>query len=593
VKVTCAECQDLLLDLAYGELSPARAAEVEAHVQGCASCQRERAQIAGARTLVAPLLKIEEPSPAMDEPILRAARAEAARLAQGAGQRAAAAAAAPRVIEVVGSISSLEAATSVDAHAPVQINAAPRKRSRWALRVAVAGSIAAAAGLAVVVTDTRKATDARQEAVATKEPERQIHIVVPEQPKKGPAGAPAAPPPPPVIAEKEARLAPKKAPPADKKAAAGDAESRAQAAQLGAALEAELDRAERGARAGRAESAEGKKRLVAHSDDSKAKDLDGARKSDRGFAKGQVGWGVLAKKEAPAPQPPPPAEAKPAAEPSAREETQSAAPGVAAAPLTPQAPPPALAAPAPAQETPFAQPMDALAPPRATAAKPKAAKRAPAATSALSDEAPAQDNALQGLAVGGTANGAGGYRGKLGNVSEPTLAGSASQLEARARTARHAGSYLEAALLYRQAAALLQRSAASGEAPYPSSNQMPADPSSVVRRDLPAQVDQPGKGPVAQDLPDTGAALSAAAWNLAHAVECLAADSRIEEARRVYEELLTTYPRASGPLDTARRALRSALPPPHKAAAPLRSRNKQADQAPDDNASGKESNTSY
>ena len=43
--MNCAESQDLLLDLAYGELEPARAAEVEAHVAACAPCRAEKAQI--------------------------------------------------------------------------------------------------------------------------------------------------------------------------------------------------------------------------------------------------------------------------------------------------------------------------------------------------------------------------------------------------------------------------------------------------------------------------------------------------------------------------------------------------------------------
>jgi hypothetical protein len=46
-----------------------------------------------------------------------------------------------------------------------------------------------------------------------------------------------------------------------------------------------------------------------------------------------------------------------------------------------------------------------------------------------------------------------------------------------------------------------------------------------------------------------------AAWDLAHAVECLAAASKLPEARNVRAELLRSYPSEEGPLHAADRAL--------------------------------------
>ena len=69
--------QDQLLDLAYGELPPDRAAEVEAHLATCDACRAERDDIERTRALVAPLRAIEQPRPGFDDRILRSARAEA------------------------------------------------------------------------------------------------------------------------------------------------------------------------------------------------------------------------------------------------------------------------------------------------------------------------------------------------------------------------------------------------------------------------------------------------------------------------------------------------------------------------------------
>jgi hypothetical protein len=48
---------------------------------------------------------------------------------------------------------------------------------------------------------------------------------------------------------------------------------------------------------------------------------------------------------------------------------------------------------------------------------------------------------------------------------------------------------------------------------------------------------------------------SRAAWDLAHAVECLAAASKLGEAGDVHAELLRSYPSEEGPLRAADRAL--------------------------------------
>ena len=138
--MNCAESQDLLLDLAYGELEPARAAEVEEHVQGCAACRAEKSQLDLARKLAAPLREMEEPPANFDEPIVRAARAEAGMQADGTPGP---------VVEVAASVKPLGLqATRLDPHAKVR-SEAPRV-AWWRRRTAVFGSVAAAAAVVVV-----------------------------------------------------------------------------------------------------------------------------------------------------------------------------------------------------------------------------------------------------------------------------------------------------------------------------------------------------------------------------------------------------------------------------------------------------------
>jgi tetratricopeptide (TPR) repeat protein len=89
-------------------------------------------------------------------------------------------------------------------------------------------------------------------------------------------------------------------------------------------------------------------------------------------------------------------------------------------------------------------------------------------------------------------------------------------LEKRAEQARHAGNYPLAAGLYRRAAALRQQDA----------------------------------------VPNA----SAAAWALAHAVECLAAAGQFEQARSVRDEMLHLYPSEDRAFYAASRALREVEP---------------------------------
>jgi len=143
--MNCAESQDLLLDLAYRELPPARAAEVEAHLLGCAACRAEMAQLDDARKAAAPLRELEDPPAGFDEPILRAARAEAGLQADGTPGP---------VVEVSATVKPLGLqAARLDPHARMRGGTA-RPGPRWGRRAAVFGSIAAAAGLAVVVTSS-------------------------------------------------------------------------------------------------------------------------------------------------------------------------------------------------------------------------------------------------------------------------------------------------------------------------------------------------------------------------------------------------------------------------------------------------------
>jgi tetratricopeptide (TPR) repeat protein len=109
----------------------------------------------------------------------------------------------------------------------------------------------------------------------------------------------------------------------------------------------------------------------------------------------------------------------------------------------------------------------------------------------------------------------------------------AGTLESQAQEARHAGNYLLAASLYRKAAAL-RRSA-----------------NAIALRQAAVGSD-PGT----------------AAWDLAHAVECLAAAGLFDEARQVRAELLGLYPSENTPITAANRALRAGDTPAAPVTAP-------------------------
>ena len=92
----------------------------------------------------------------------------------------------------------------------------------------------------------------------------------------------------------------------------------------------------------------------------------------------------------------------------------------------------------------------------------------------------------------------------------PAAAPSPDQLEDQAGAARRSGDYARAAALYRDASALRKQS----------------DP-------------------------------ARAAWDLAHAVECLAAGGQVDDAIAARTELLRAFPDQSGPKAAADSALRS------------------------------------
>jgi hypothetical protein len=137
--------QDLLLDLAYGELPPERVAEVEAHLASCDACRAERAEMQRTRALLEPLRTLEEPRPGFDDRILQSARAEAGFQADGTPGP---------TIEVKGSVKPLGLqAGRVDPLAKGVRVARKEKspRSVWLKRAVVGASIAGAASVALIV----------------------------------------------------------------------------------------------------------------------------------------------------------------------------------------------------------------------------------------------------------------------------------------------------------------------------------------------------------------------------------------------------------------------------------------------------------
>jgi Putative zinc-finger len=166
--MTHAESQELLVDLAYGELDAERAALVKSHMEACAECREEKAALDEARRLAAPLRELEEPSAGFDDRILEAARAQASLEHDGnLGQ----------VIDVAGTVRPLGVeAARIDAHGPVKTRPAERRRPRWVMRAAVGGSVAAAAALAMVVGNTLEMRRNAERAAAARGEDYAIRV---------------------------------------------------------------------------------------------------------------------------------------------------------------------------------------------------------------------------------------------------------------------------------------------------------------------------------------------------------------------------------------------------------------------------------
>ena len=434
--MTHPESQDLLLDLAYGELPAPRAAELAAHLAGCAECQREKAALDEARRLAAPLREMEEPSPGFDEPILAAARAQAQLEHEGnIGQ----------VIEVQGSVKPLGIEPAqVDAHAKVAAPRREQRRPRWMVRVALGGSVAAAAALALVVSTSLQ----------------QKHEVESPRPAKDQAY--------------EIRIQPAPLPQAAGEGVREARKEEAAPAPVAAAKPQETRQPEPSRRAPDARMA---RKAAA------PEDLAGP--GALGGLKGGSGGDALDSMVVREP-------GSPAAHPAA-----AAPPPPAAAPTT--------AAPATAARLPA---VASAAPPAAAAAEKKAAGEdapPPVAQSPAATGAPAMvQNRPQQVASAGSSQPAAPPAAKASPRG-------AAELEQQAQEARHGGSYPLAAILYREAAGL--------------------------RR---AETPQGNEG----------------AWDLAHAVECLAAAGRFDEARDLRDELARLYPGEPGAFAAAGRVLR-------------------------------------
>jgi len=442
--MNCAESQDLLLDLAYGELPPARAAEVEEHVLGCASCRAEKAQLDEARRAAAPLRDPEEPPAGFDEPILRAARAEAGMQADGTPGP---------VVEVSATVKPLGLqAARLDPHARMR-GGGGRPPPRWWRRAAVVGTIAAAAGLAVVVTSSVTSHAPRppvQEEVAP------IQVRAP--------GAPV-----PTSVDHALSAGDERTPPPERKHALTGRPIPAEPAPAPPAAKKDTN----------AQPAKAKL----------------ARRDAQGTAAREEGRAVASpaehfQKEATAPARPPASDALTL--------RSRAVP-----------PPPAKSAAAPLS----ANGDVALSAPKAE----EAVRGGPvSAPRQQSSQVPQSDASA---APSGTVPAMLSPRGGVAEApANPDL------LEDQASAARRRGEYARAASLYREA-------------------------STVRRQSDPAR----------------------AAWDMAHAVECLAAGGQVDEAVAVRKELLRTFPDHTGPKAAANSALRSVrLPPDEDRPAPVK-----------------------
>ena len=445
--MTHIESHDLLLDFAYGELPAHVAAEVSEHLQGCAECQAESAQMDGVRKAFAPIRESEEPSAGFDDSILAAARAEALLEHDGnIGQ----------VIEGAGSFSAPSlAAASVDAHAaPVATPA--RRRPKWMTRAIVGGSAATAAALALVVGIS-------QPAHREQRPAEEYAIRV----------APAAAPP---------------APAAAAPAPAAQAEARQDAPRTASQDPDALDKAVPAVSSGQADLLQRAKGQPARQ---QRAELPKKKSSQRAVDQGSGG-------DVPTPQQ--------LALRDARQEGAGAGASTSSA-----APPPAMEKEVPALD---AQNVvvtgssvrrrdavkDEASGDISTSAKDEQRGEAVAAESA--PPAPASPAKMATAA-------------RVSKAAVPTPEDPAD-LEHRAEAARHEGNYALAAGLYREAAT--GHNYNSG----------------------------------------------AAAWDLAHAVECLAAGGSFEEARKVRDQLGKLFPTEINAFAAARRALREVDATPSK-----------------------------
>jgi tetratricopeptide (TPR) repeat protein len=457
--MNCAESQDLLVDLAYGELEPARAAEVQEHMAECAACRAEKAQLDQARKLTASLRELEEPSANFDEPILRAARAEAGMQADGTPGP---------VVEVAASVKPLGLqAARLDPHARVRGSAA--RAPWWRRRATVFGSLAAAAAVVIVAVSVSLTNPARHRADVEVEPIaiRAPNAAVSDALKDA-------------VARNDKREAPAAPPGAGSSAGSGVApaasERKAAPAQSAPKATAKLAQREKQVGSSPAGGILGGTSTRAEDDKTKVAERDHA-----GAAKKPS---VVAQNRAARPEGEDPSLDRSQSDdrnavalaPSAPARADADRPGSRAAPVS--VPEPMTAAPASSSVlAPAAEVRNEAAPP--------VAKQAPARSADVLEEAASP-------------------------VAKQAPARSADALEDAATVARRAGDYAGAAALYRQAAALRKDSA-----------------------------------------PEL------AAWNLAHAVECLAAGGNVAEAVAVRRELFRSYPDQQAPRAAANSALRS------------------------------------
>jgi hypothetical protein len=434
--MTHAEAKELVLDLAYGELPPDVAAEVEQHVAGCAECREEQANIGVVRASFAPMREPEQPSHGFDAKVFAAAKTEAQLTHDGN---------IGKVIEVSGTVVPMQLAPSrIDAHAAPVPKREARRRPKWMLPAALS-SLAAAAALVLVI-----GTNVQLKSPAMTEPERlAIHVQAAAQPSAAPA--PAAPP-----AAEPAEAKPPMQPSAK--------QHKKGAIPLGAGGDA-ADSSELGLRGASGAGGAGELGAAAAAPAGNVQQREAldAREAEtkRESARRTVAADKLvpAAKEEFAPPPPPAAIARPAAN----------------------------------------EPVAGAAPPPSTEAQNATGTR-PSPTVAQREPAPASPSVL----LAERKDSAGAPR-SMAKATQSLPA----DLEQRAEAARHAGNYALAAGLYRQAA--------------------------DERKDDP----------------------SAAAWDLAHAVECLSAAGSFDDARAVRDQLSQSYPEQKNAAAAAGRALRA------------------------------------